>query len=272
MSAFDWKSSNPWLGHVHLDVSTKSLVGVGTFKTAQIAHLMLSPLRPASLGSLLNQSIIIKWSYIVTGDKTAQSGPPFVYSSLEKEANQLYREANIMYWAKALLKLTYNYIYCAVDNADQALSFEIPHLCFIDASLLLAFTEHHNPNAAMQKTVEAFSAIYLAEELIVTTGGNKFMKFIHNGDFLSFMQHIQYVKTGGQGYLSDYQGCPPLLTNSQILTHLDVSRGKALFGDSNLKTGIELFEKQHYCHWPGFGLDVFGGSESNVESETGGGA
>ncbi|KAF8124204.1 hypothetical protein EV363DRAFT_1178386 [Boletus edulis] len=134
----------------------------------------------------------------------------------------------------------------------------------------------------MQKTVEveAFSAIYLAEELIVTTGSNKFMKFIHNGDaspcklihtqasqytiFLSFMQHIQYIKTDGQVYLSDYQGrprCPPLLTNPQILTHLDVSGGKALFGDSNLKIGVELFKKQHYCnkycHWPGFGLHVF---------------
>ncbi|KAF8433340.1 hypothetical protein L210DRAFT_984359 [Boletus edulis BED1] len=145
ISAFDWESSDPWLGHVCLDVSTKSLIGVGAFKTAQITHLMLSPLRPTGLGSLPNQSIIIKWSYIITGDKTAQLGSPFVYPSLGEEANQLYHEANIMYWVKVLLKLTYNYINRAVDNADQALPFEIPYLHFVDAGLLLAFTEHHNP-------------------------------------------------------------------------------------------------------------------------------
>jgi hypothetical protein len=43
-----------------------------------------------------------------------------------------------------------------------------------------------------------------------------------------------------------------------------------------VEMGVVLFEKQHYCNkyclWPGFGLDVFGGSESDVESESGGGA
>jgi hypothetical protein len=68
----------------------------------------------------------------------------------------------------------------------------------------------------------AFSAVYFTEELIPTTASNKFMKFIHNGnasprmlgdpvadeiaEFLSFMQHVQYIKMGGQVFISDYQG------------------------------------------------------------------
>jgi hypothetical protein len=66
--------------------------------------------------------------------------------SLWKEANQLYREANILYWTKALLKLTYDYIEHGIYNAtDEAPPFEIPHLHFIDTGLLLSFAERPNP-------------------------------------------------------------------------------------------------------------------------------
>jgi hypothetical protein len=64
MSAYDWKTPDAWPGHVRLNVSVGGLVGVGAFKTAQSAHLMLLPLRSAGLGSLPNQPIVIKQSYI----------------------------------------------------------------------------------------------------------------------------------------------------------------------------------------------------------------
>ena len=120
MSAFAWETSDPWSGRVRLDFSADALVGVGPFKTTQTAHLILSPLRPADLGSINNQPIVIKQSYIGT-DRIAAA--PFVCPSLGEEANRLYHAANIMYWAKALLKLTYDYINHATDNADEAPPF-----------------------------------------------------------------------------------------------------------------------------------------------------
>ena len=68
----------------------------------------------------------------------------------------------------------------------------------------------------------AVNTMYLAEELIPTSLGKGFKKYIHNGDavpcnlfdakadkmaeFLAFTQHVQYAKTDGQVYISDYQG------------------------------------------------------------------
>ncbi|KAF8436837.1 hypothetical protein L210DRAFT_2434495 [Boletus edulis BED1] len=75
---------------------------------------------------------------------------------------------------------------------------------------------------------------------------------------------VQYNKTGGLVYVSDYQGSMTLLTDPQILTHLDVGDGLSLFGDGNVEKGVELFEEQHscstnkYCGWPGFNMAEFG--------------
>ncbi|KAJ7588447.1 hypothetical protein C8J56DRAFT_1080475 [Mycena floridula] len=48
---------------------------------------------------------------------------------------------------------------------------------------------------------------------------------MHHGDegydiaaFLCFCQHVQYLKTDGLAYLSDYQGAGDLLTDPQIMT------------------------------------------------------
>ncbi|KAJ7598200.1 hypothetical protein C8J56DRAFT_1038979 [Mycena floridula] len=50
---------------------------------------------------------------------------------------------------------------------------------------------------------------------------------MHPGDqvyniaaFLCFSQHVQYLKTGGLAYISDYQGASDLLTDPQIMTSL----------------------------------------------------
>ncbi|KAG6369385.1 hypothetical protein JVT61DRAFT_14917 [Boletus reticuloceps] len=76
------------------------------------------------------------------------------------------------------------------------------------------------------------------------------------------MQHIQYIKTKGSAYVSDYQGTTLLLTDPQILTHLDI--GHDLFCKGNLEKAIKLFEEEHvcnrFCKWPGFNLPPFGGS------------
>lgn len=121
--------------------------------------------------------------------------------------------------------MTYNYVDRVVQDAEEPPPFEIPRLRFVDAGLLLAYAEH--PNAALgpfsgKWKAGTLSSVYLAEEVIPTSCTNSFVKFIHNGDaapcdlldpannetaeFLSFTQHVQYIKTSGQVYVSDYQG------------------------------------------------------------------
>ncbi|KAG2064796.1 hypothetical protein BDR04DRAFT_1034344 [Suillus decipiens] len=124
-----------------------------------------------------------------------------------------------------------------------------------------------------------FLAVYLLEEQVMsgTPNDQTFTKFIHNKDyrpslnedeysydlaiFLSFTQHIQYEKTEGLAFISDYQGSTELLTNLQILTHHLVNEGIDFFSDGNIASVVDEFKARHlcnhYCKWPGFGLEVY---------------
>ncbi|KAL4077521.1 hypothetical protein J3A83DRAFT_4069257, partial [Scleroderma citrinum] len=131
--------------------------------------------------------------------------------SLKDESNTLCCEANVLYWAKVLLKMTCEFIDHAIDSAKESPPFRIPHLCFMDAGLLLAYS-----------CIGMVSAMYLSEELITISLDGDFVEYIHNSDtvpcnlldldvnsiaqFLAFMEHVQYAKTSGQVYISDYQG------------------------------------------------------------------
>ena len=123
--------------------------------------------------------------------------------------------------------MTYEFIDNAIDSAKEPPPFDIPHLRFVDAGLLLAYSNApattEEGGLPLVKTSAVVSMMYLGEELIPTlSDGEDFVKYIHNGDvapcdlldpdaenivqFLAFTQHAQYDKTGGQVYISDYQG------------------------------------------------------------------
>ncbi|KAL4072558.1 hypothetical protein V8B97DRAFT_2023342 [Scleroderma yunnanense] len=178
--------------------------------------------------------IVIKQPYI--DHNVAKPEPPFMQLTLKEEFRRLYCEANVLYWAKALLKMMYNYIDSSMNEADKP-PFEIPHLCFIDTGLLLVYSNRPNTSKGPGNTQTGMvSTVYLAEELIPLSNDVDFMKYIHNGnaascwlanataneimEFLAFTQHVQYFKTGSQVYISDYQESLSLLTEPQILTHL----------------------------------------------------
>ena len=59
-AAFNIKSMEQFCGHVRVEASQTSVLGVGAFKTAQAIELTLSPLRPFGLGSIQNQLITAK--------------------------------------------------------------------------------------------------------------------------------------------------------------------------------------------------------------------
>ncbi|KAG1883961.1 hypothetical protein F4604DRAFT_1919768 [Suillus subluteus] len=96
--------------------------------------------------------------------------------------------------------------------------------------------------------------------------------------FLACTQHIQYAKTGGLAFISDYQGGCEVLSDPQVLTHpymifasafqvlliedrRSVNKGKDVFGDGNIEQAVSMFEQAHhcnnYCQWSGFKLECY---------------
>ncbi|KAG1851897.1 hypothetical protein F4604DRAFT_1686725 [Suillus subluteus] len=111
------------------------------------------------------------------------------------------------------------------------LPFNIPRVHFVNASVALGYGQRtatastgSKPGAKPGGTV---SAIYLLEEHIT------FDEYGYDlAIFLMFMQHIQSISEGGD-----------------------------VFGDGNIEAMVNEFECKHacnhYCKWPGFGLQPF---------------
>ncbi|KAG1822256.1 hypothetical protein EV424DRAFT_1321917, partial [Suillus variegatus] len=178
--------------------------------------------------------------------------------------------ANVLYWSKSLLQLTYDFIDCSIASSPEPLPFMVPHVRFVEASLALCYSQGGSKSGAKTGSMQA---AFLLEELI-EGGDDMFLKFIHNMDanpllneldygydmaeFFAFMQHVQYVKTSQLAFISDYQGTTVLLTDPQIMTDPDELD---IFGDGNIAESVSNFETQHacneYCEWPGLGLKAF---------------
>ncbi|KAH9170860.1 hypothetical protein EDB89DRAFT_1815552, partial [Lactarius sanguifluus] len=71
-------------------------------------------------------------------------------------------------------------------------------------------------------------------------------KNYHCSEFLAFCQHIQYWRMGHLMFTSDFQGGDTLLTDSQIITHLDL--GCKLFSKGNVQRTHCKFESEHKCN------------------------
>jgi hypothetical protein len=308
--SFELDISNSSIGQLTIDVPLRSMIGIGAFKTAHPGWLTLSPLSSSGLGSRTQQDVIVKLPFYRpsshTGAAAGSNTLKIARYALADELQKLLNESNVLYWAKSLLNFTYEYIDHCIDAASSPPSFQIPRMRFVDAGIALAFSHHSSntqgtSNQAPTADVKAgtFSAVYLLEEPVTfdSPGNQSFTKFIHNKDcepsldddeygydlavFLAFTQHIQYAKTDGLAFVSDYQGSTELLTDPQILTHRcvyfqlvliatfthhsclssSVGDGNDLFGDGNIASMVDDFETKHvcnyYCKWPGFGLEVY---------------
>ncbi|KAF8120877.1 hypothetical protein EV363DRAFT_1589260 [Boletus edulis] len=252
-------------GQLTVNKSQKGLVGAGAFKTAYDGVLSLTSLTLSGLGSEQRQKVVAKQPFFRSSSTTGKVNIIQRYT-LSTDLSKLFREANILYWAKSLLDLTYTFVDAAIKSSAAAPPFIVPQLRFVHAGLALA-------QSSASKSV---TGVYLVEEKILCHP-NEFIKFIHNRDFgpsvesdedgydiaqfLVFTQHVQYMKTKGLAFISDYQGNSSLLTDPQILTDPSLVVGKDMFGDGNLTNGVKKFKEQHicnhYCRWPGFGLRAF---------------
>ncbi|KAG2158086.1 uncharacterized protein EDB93DRAFT_1100863 [Suillus bovinus] len=206
--------SNSLIGQLTIDVPLRSMIGIGAFKTAH----------PGGLGSRAQQDVVIKWLLHrppshAAGASTLKISP----YTLPDEHTKLLNESNAL-----LNKLPW------------------------------------------QMSGQGCFQRYLLEGRVMmsdTPDNQTFMKFIHNKDygpsldedeygydlavFLAFTQHIQYAKTEGLAFISDYQDLdPPLCFSSSV------SEGSNIFGNGNM---VDDFEAKHlcnhYCKWPGFGLE-----------------
>lgn len=164
-ATFDIKSAERFSGHLRIDLSPDSIIGQGAFKTAQAVQLTLAPLRTLGLGSVPNHAVAAKWPYI--NMDAASLGPPYLRLHVGDETKRLYREADILYWAMALLNMVYTFIDGSVAEAKELPPFDIPRLRFVEAGLLLAYAERLGaPQGPGRPKPGTVGTVYLVEEVI----------------------------------------------------------------------------------------------------------
>ncbi|KAJ7206097.1 hypothetical protein GGX14DRAFT_343351, partial [Mycena pura] len=95
--------------------------------------------------------------------------------------------------------------------------FPIPKICFVRAGVAVV---HPAAKGGTTYTISLRRTCLLEE--FINNPESEFVKFVHNGDavplladndplyaladFLCFTQHVQYAKSGGLIFISDYQG------------------------------------------------------------------
>ncbi|KAJ7229890.1 hypothetical protein GGX14DRAFT_383846 [Mycena pura] len=177
-------------------------------------------------------------------------------------------EANFLYWATALLELCFAFIRHFIAQAGKQPPFSILKIRFVRAGIAAAKDSTTSNTSSLRRT-------YLLGEFI-NNPESEFVKFVHNGDtvplladddplyalaeFLCFTQHVQYTKSGGLIFISDYQvqhytGTEHLLTDPQIMSAPEVKtkEGKNIFGEDNVGSAFMRFPTEHicnkYCKW-----------------------
>ena len=143
--------------------------------------------------------------------KSAQTGKAKPHDPAN-QIKQLITEIVCLIWADALLKLVYNFMEGQDHHQGQECGQDIP-----------VIPQLHFTSCALACSDDRTN-IYLVEEFIDEKVEGRFQKYINNSSasvslshlhgeeainiatFLSFSQHVQYLKTKGLAYISDYQG------------------------------------------------------------------
>lgn len=158
-----------------------------------------------------------------------------------RQAEQLTTELNCIGWGSALMASVYDFTASCASHLGPP-PFDIPQMRFVQCGLAL---DMGNDRTA-----------FLLEEHIdsIAANGSWFVKYVNNSSakphvfsntekthratFLSFAQHVQFWRTNGLAFVSDFQGAshysnhllwhlrefiseggPMLLTDPQIITH-----------------------------------------------------
>ena len=188
--------SGPTISTLMYDHSAKPKYGA--FKQALFGHL-----DRAALGH--TNAVVIKQCWYTC----PATGSRFTYDN-HTQVTKLTGEINCLRWASALMGLVYDHI-DDYTRLHGPVSLTIPSMHFVKSALAIAEDTHDT---------------FLLEEVInddtSMDGAFKFVKYIGNGsaqpygfheedaihraNFLSFAQHLQYLKTDGLAFVSDFQG------------------------------------------------------------------
>ncbi|KAJ7926367.1 hypothetical protein B0H13DRAFT_1599685 [Mycena leptocephala] len=198
-------------------VEFTSVIGTGTFKTAHRGHLSLIHLPLEGLGTTQNELVAVKHMYRKQ-TKNASGNRVVSRFPYADEYLKTVQEANLLYWASSLMDFAYSAIALCVSYADEPPPFTIPKLRFVHAGVAVSHDQASGTNISNTSSIWR---TYLVEEFI-EDGLDGFTKFVHNGsanplvdhddpqfeiaEFLCFVQHMQYFKTDGTVFVSDFQG------------------------------------------------------------------
>jgi len=175
----------------------------GNFKTASIGYTSVSVFDSVSTQVCVKQ-----------GFYTDPNSPLRKIYDGPRQAEMLTMELNCIGWASALMTCVYDFM--KESEAVVGLpTFDVPHMQYVQCGLAISKPEGHR----------AGHTAYLIEEYIdtdKTSGKNWFVKYLNNSsarprqfedrrqtlraEFLSFAQHVQYWKTEGLAFVSDFQG------------------------------------------------------------------
>ena len=133
-----------------------------------------------------------------------------------RQAEMLTMELNCIGWASALMTCVYDFI----KESEASIGFppfDVPHMQYVQCGLAVSKPEDNH--------LQVGHTAYLIEEYIntdKTSGKNWFVKYLNNSsakprqfdnqkkniraEFLSFAQHVQFWKTEGLAFVSDFQG------------------------------------------------------------------
>ncbi|CAK5267931.1 unnamed protein product [Mycena citricolor] len=171
------------------------------------------------------------------------------------QATGLNMEGRIAITASLMLTACYGFMDMFLEShPTEAVSLNIPIMEFVKVGLGSGLLPSKD-GSSMEKKV------YLIEEYIDPAVEGRFHKYIGNGStiplqqttkedknraaFLSFTQHVQYMLSGKQIFLSDYQGGTTLLSDPQIMAAKELG---SVYGDGNVFSGFMSLELQHVCN------------------------
>ncbi|KAF8529987.1 hypothetical protein JB92DRAFT_3189866 [Gautieria morchelliformis] len=216
-------SVHAYHGHLYTDPQTE-LAPPGSFKTAHPGRLSLDApqtLVPPALGTIPYESIAVKRAYykeMVRGkDRVKRFSGAY-------EVDIMGREGKALYWAMSLMDMVYCFASAGVMLSGSSRLTLCAQVRFVNAGL-----------AIIRNTEGKATKALLLEELIDASQGS-FRKFVHNGSakplpncmskdynlacFLCFAQHVQWTKTGGLDFVSDFQGMIWNLPSCTTLIHV----------------------------------------------------
>ncbi|CAK5277258.1 unnamed protein product [Mycena citricolor] len=235
-----------------LSILLVSTLGEGAFKDARPGFLTLTRAPSNGLGSSPNERVAVK--QMIHSKNEHGSSKRF---DVKNEFRLTVSEGNLLLWAISLFDFSLSFVHsCLQTIGTPPSTLIVPDIRFVEGGVALVHDITTGPNVQVASSLRQS---LLIEELIPSP----FVKFVHNrapvphltvthelyyiAEFLCFTQHIQYEKSGGLVFISDYQGSKEVLLDPQIMTSPDIGNNGSMFGGGNVAQLFEDFPKKHQC-------------------------